>query len=384
MREHSSVSSSITVEINSLVQKKIELGFKIFNFSAGEPKLPTCESIVKAVCHALKKEKVLYPPVSGLPQLKKLAIEWMNKNYRCHYQEENALVVSGGKLGIYLLLQYLLQEGDEVIIPAPYWVSYPAMVKLFKGVPVPIETNESQAWKITAEMLKEACTGKSKILILNNGSNPTGVLYTREELSSILKVAKEKNLFVISDEVYSELVYDKHSYISCGEFDEYLENMAVIQSCSKNFAMTGWRIGFIFGNKNVIKQITSLVSQSTSGVSLVSQWAAIAALKKSKKINAIVRKQMKKNRDSLIEAFKKYLKLKVNPPPSSLYLFISLDDLGIKNKSSGEFCKKALEQANVALVPGVAFGKEGYVRFSFGAERQELKAGVKALSKSLD
>ena len=380
MREIRSLTDSATVAINSIAQQKIDAGIKVFNLSAGEPNLPPHPLIVHAVLEALDQGKTFYPPVSGLSELKKLAIEWMNNAYACHFQEEHCLVVNGGKLGIYLLLQHVLQKNDEVLIASPYWVSYPAITTLFGGSPIVIDTHEEDGWKITPTNLKKACSTKSKILILNNACNPTGALYTKTELKTLLQVASELDLLVISDEVYSGLTYDSRVFVSCGEFNEYQDRVVVIQSCSKNFSMTGWRVGFVFAPTSLIKQLTSLLSQSTSGVTTISQWAAVAVLKQVDTVHSWVRENMQKRRNVLIKAMQDYFGISLRPPPASLYAFIALHHLGIKNITSTEFCKQALDVANVALVPGIAFGKEGFIRCSFGASEQDLELGVKALA----
>lgn len=380
IREIRSLTDSATVAINSIAQQKMAAGIRVFNLSAGEPKLPAHPSIIQGVLEALDQGKVFYPPVSGIPELKKLVCEWMNSAYACHFQEEHCLVVNGGKLGIYLLLQQLLQKEDEVILASPYWVSYPAITKLFGGTPVVIESNEEDGWKITASSLKNACSTKSRILILNNACNPTGTVYTKSELKALLDVASEHDLLVISDEVYSGLTYDDKSFVSCGEFREYQDRVVIIQSCSKNFSMTGWRIGFVFAPPILIKQLTSLVSQSTSGVTTISQWAAVAALKQVDTVTRWVRENMQNRRDVLIKAMRDYFGITITPPSASLYVFIALQQLGVEKITSAEFCKQALEIANVALVPGIAFGKEHFIRFSFGASEEDLKLGVKALA----
>lgn len=380
VRDSMELKDSATVVINSIAQQKAEAGIRVFNLSVGEPKLPPHSIIVRAVSKALEEGKTFYPPVSGLSELKKLASEWMNMTYGCHFHSENCLVVNGGKLGIYLLLQLLLQRNDEVIINAPYWVSYPTIIKLFGALPVVIETEEATGWKLTAHQLRAACTPRSKILILNNGCNPTGTLYTKDELATLLEIAKEQDLLVLSDEVYSGLTYDNNRYVSCGAFSEHRQRVVIIQSCSKNFSMTGWRIGFVFAPTRLIKKLTALVSQSTSGVTTISQWAAVAALRQVNTLTPWVQKNMERRRNSLIKVLCDSFRAEVIPPPSSLYLFISLSQLGVKNMSSVDFCTLVLEQANVALVPGLAFGKDGFVRISFGASEHDLKGGVSALA----
>lgn len=377
------LEDSATVTINSLAQQKINSGMEIYNFSVGEPKLPIHPLLHTAAIEAMEENKAFYPPISGIPELRYSATKWMNDLYGCSYHPKNCLVVNGGKLGIYLLLQLLLKKDDEVIIASPYWVSYPTITQLFGGVPVIVETHEHENWKLTPDKIKNACTNKSKILIINNGANPTGTLYSKQELEEILKIAKQYNLLVLSDEVYSGLTYDNNDYISCGSFDAYQDNVIVIQSCSKNFSMTGWRVGFVFGNENIIKQLTTLLSQSTSGVTTISQWVAISALRNEKIINSSVNQEMQKRRDIMVQELNKHLQISLKAPPSSLYIFISLKDLRIKNISSSEFCKQVLQDANIALVPGSAFGKEGYIRLSFSGDTQDLIMGVKALSDYL-
>lgn len=380
MRQHSPLTTSATVMMNSLAQQKMDAGIRVFNLSAGEPKLPPHPLIINAVMEALELGKTFYPPVSGIPVLRELASEWMNQFYSCHFKPENCLVVNGGKFGIYLLLQYLLQEEDEVLIASPYWVSYPAMTQLFAGRPIIIPTSETNDWKLTPESLKKACTPKSKILIINNACNPTGTLYTKSELKALLDVAQELDLLVISDEVYSGLTYDHNIFTSCGEFINHQDRVIIIQSCSKNFSMTGWRVGFVFAESQLIKQLTSLVSQSTSGVTTISQWAAVAALKQAVTINSWVRERMWHRRNLLINAFHEFFGITIKPPSSSLYVFLSLHQLNIKNNTANEFCKNALEHANVALVPGDAFGEKDFIRFSFGSNEEDLTLGVQALA----
>ena len=374
------VSDSPTVLINTIAQQKIDAGINVFNLSAGEPKLPPHPLIMQGAADALTQGKTFYPPVSGMPALKVLACEWMNSAYACQFEPENCLVVNGGKLGIYLLLQLLLNQGDEVLIVSPYWVSYPTITTLFGGVTKIIETSASNGWKLTPELLKKACGLNTKILILNNGTNPTGALYSTSELAALLKIAYDNDLLIISDEVYSGLSYDDSTYVSCGAFPEYQQRVVIIQSCSKNFSMTGWRVGFVFAPNNLIKALSALISQSTSGVTTISQWAAISALTHVNTINTWVKTNMQYRRNILITALEASFAITINYPRSALYVLMSLQDLGIKDITSTAFCELALTHANVALVPGDAFGKQSFVRLSFGASPSDLTLGVQALA----
>jgi len=377
------IPPSATVAMNSLAQEKKRKGEKVYNLSVGEPAMETSRLIQEAAFTAIQQGKTLYPPVSGIPELREAVVEWMNKKYESTFQKENCLVSCGGKHGLLMCLQSTLEKGDEVLILAPYWVSYPTMVTLAGGVPKIIETTEEKNWKVIPEQIIDACTSQTKILILNNGSNPTGVLYSREELKSILQVAAEKNLIVISDEVYSGLTYDTNEYISVASFNEYKESSIIIQSVSKHFAMTGWRVGFVLGPKNLIEAAEILQSQSTTGTSSISQWAALAAFQNAEVLNTEIQKEMQYRRDIFVRSFEKYFEHKVIPPQCGLYSFLPISFFTVDSIDSVSFCMKLLEQCNVAFVPGSPFGKEGYIRASFGGKSEEIEAALKQLSEYL-
>lgn len=383
MRPALTIEPSATVTINSLALEKKQRGEKVFNLTAGEPMIPTPQVIMDAASQAMRDEKTHYPPVQGVPELLVASSQWMNTNYGTSYGKENTLVTCGGKFGIYALCQTLLEAGDEVLIPSPYWVSYPGIVKLFKGVPVVVPTSVEKQWKVTPEYLAKASTGKTKVLILNNASNPTGTVYTKDEIRGILEFAHKKDLTVISDEVYSELVYTGQPYISCGSFPEYADHVCVIQSCSKSFAMTGWRVGYTFAPPEIIKVLTMLQGQSTTGTSSISQWAAVTAFQNAPEINRYVRKAMQSRRDTFYTTLNKLFDQSITPPDSSLYAFIPLAVFGIEHNDSVKFCEDMLRNANVSAAPGKAFGQEGYLRFAFGEKEEELIGGLESLAQYL-
>lgn len=384
------LKASVTVVINSIAQSKKAAGVRVYNLSAGEPKLKTPEIVREAAIKFIEAGDVPYPSPSGEVKLRKAACEWMNRLYGCSYSVDEAILTTGGKFGIYLLLQYLLGNNSPfkidsakdigVIIPAPYWVSYPAITTIMGGKSVVINTTEESGWKLTPEMLRAVYTRDCRILMLNNGVNPTGAIYTRAEMQKIMDTANELELLVISDEVYSSLIYTDDEYVSCGSFPEYKENVIVIQSTSKAFAMTGWRVGFLFGRKDIIDVMAALTSQSTTGVSLVCQHGAISALEHADQITAWVNAQMKERRDILVKAFKEHFAIDLAYPKATLYAWTSLESLGVKNMSDEDFCVQALEEANVATVPGSGFGQPGYVRFSFAAEADDLVGGISSLA----
>jgi len=375
------IPPSATVTINSIAQQKKKSGERVYNLSAGEPIMNTAQYMKESVDAAMEAGKTLYPPVAGIDELRENATNWMNKLYKTNFiANKHTLVSCGGKFGIYLLLQALLNDGDEVIVISPYWVSYPPMVELFGGRPVIIQTEESDGWKVRPEQIAAAATEKTKLLIFNNGSNPTGVLYDEKELREILKVCKEKNIIVMSDEVYSGLTYDK-PYISCGSFWDHQDHVVIIQSCSKNFGMTGWRVGFVFAPESITKKLVTLQGQSITGTSIVSQWAAVGALAKAEIITSEINKEMKNRRDVFTNTFNElFPNANLKAPHSAFYSFIPLKAFGTYHDDDVKFCEKVLEEANVAMVPGSAFGKPGYVRTSFGAKPEELKDAVKQLA----
>lgn len=375
------IPPSATVVLNSLVQEKRARGERVHNLTVGEPVLPTPDVVRQAAVDAMNAGKTLYSPVQGIPELRSAAAAWMNARHGAGFTPAETVVTCGGKFGLFALLQALLEPDDEVLIIAPYWVSYPGMVSLFGGVPKIVETR-APIWKTSPEDLEAACTEKTKILIVNNGANPTGVLYAKEELASLLAVAKKYNLTVISDEVYSGLTYDGADYASAAFFREYRDRVFVIQSCSKHFAMTGWRVGFVFGPKELIDVVTMLQGQSTTGTASVSQWAALAAFEHADEIQPVIHKEMERRRDAFAQMFRECFGVSLPKPGAGLYYFIPLSVFGVSAAANDiTFCREALENAGVALVPGSAFGARGFVRASFGGKPDEVREGLQALAE---
>lgn len=373
---------SATVTINSLAMKKKAVGQKVFNLSAGEPMLASHELVIAAASEAMKAGKTGYPPAMGIPELRKAASEWVNESYGSNFSVEETLVTCGGKFGLYALARTFLGVGDEAISIAPYWVSYPSLVEMTGATSVEIKTEEKNNWKITAEDLRGSITPKTKIIFFNNAANPTGVTYSRAEIGELIAVAVEHDILFISDEVYSGLVYDGE-FVSAGSFAEFKNNIVVIQSVSKHFAMTGWRVGIVFGASEILNTLADLQTQSTTGTSIISQHAAAAAFLNAKIINARVHAEMLARRDILVQNLQQKFSEKIKSPVAGLYIFLSLSDLGVKEKDDVKFCEQLLEEGNVALVPGAPFGAPGYVRFSFGAEPTELVAAVEAMENFL-
>lgn len=376
------IKPSATVMMNSLAQKKKAAGERIYNLSAGEPMIAPHPLVVEAANKAMVAGKTQYPPIMGIPELRTAASTWMNTNYQTNFSAEQTLVTCGGKFGLYALARTILGSGDEAISISPYWISYPSLIEMTGACAVIVGTKENEGWKITPSALRAAITDKTKIIFFNNAANPTGVLYTREEIFALLKIAREHGVLFVSDEVYSGLVYDGE-FVSAGSFPEFTDNVLVIQSVSKHFAMTGWRVGLAFGPVEIIKTLADLQSQSTTGTSIISQYAAAGAFAHGTEVNARVHAEMLNRRNVLVQALQEKFSVKIKAPSAGLYVFVALTDLGIEEKDDIIFCEKLLEEGNVALVPGTPFGAPGYVRFSFGAEPTELIAAVDVLANYL-
>ncbi len=367
---------SATGIINSAAQQMRKEGIHVYNFAAGDPILANHPRILIAAQTAIDEKMSPYAPIAGLTELRRAASDWMNRRYHCNYGIDQTVITAGGKFGIYAALQILLEEGDEALILAPYWVSYPEMVHLARGTPVILPASEKSHWKVTAEQLKAHITKKTRVLILNNACNPTGALYSHQEIADILSLAKTHNLTVISDEVYSEIVFDGAPFVSCASFPEHSSRVLIIESCSKNFGMAGWRVGFAFGPKELIANLIALQSQSTTGTSLISQKAALAALQHADEVASYVRTAMLKRRNLFFETFNRLFSKTVRPVSSTLYYFAKIENDSMKA------CQEMLEKAHVALVPGIGFGMEGYVRFAYSEEEEQISKGLEALKKN--
>lgn len=379
------LSSSATVSINELVTKKKTSGERIYNFAAGDPVLRNHPSITRRAVQQAEKGFCPYPPVEGVPELRTLTAQWINAGSAAQYSKENVLVTCGGKFAIFSIIYTLVQPHEEVLIPSPYWVSYPEIVRMAGGTPVVVPCSSDGSWKVTAADLVKHLTEKSKFLIFNNACNPTGVLYSRQEVEEILTFAKKYGLTVISDEVYSGLAYEAPGFVSCGSFPEYRERVLIVQSCSKNFGMTGWRVGFVLGPAEVISKLAVLQTQSTTGVSLISQWAAVGALENADEVNAYVNSAMRKRRDLFFNTFRSLFPGPVAPVQSALYAFVPLSSMGIHHtRDSVAVAERLMVADNIALIPGKAFGLEGYVRFTFADVEENIEQGLRALRQAIE
>lgn len=379
------LSASATVTINAMAAKKKMNGERVYNFAAGDPVINNHHSIINRAVRQTEKKFFPYPPVEGIPELRSLVAEWVNITCLTQYAKENVLVTCGGKFALFAIVYALLQSNEEVLIPAPYWVSYPDIVKMAGGTPKVVPTYSENGWKITAQDLLQHINKSSKMLIFNNACNPTGVLYTKREISDILAIAKKFGLIVISDEVYSGLVYEEPGFISSGSFPEHRERILIVQSCSKNFGMTGWRVGFVLGPEDVIKRLAVLQSQSTTGVSVISQWGAVGALENAEEVNSYVKESMRKRKDLFVSSYHSLFPTPIEKIKSALYAFVPLSSMGVQNMTdSVAFSELLIASDNIALVPGTAFGVDGYVRFAFSEQEENIHQGLHVLKHAIN
>ncbi|RXK01873.1 aspartate aminotransferase [Arcobacter sp. CECT 8989] len=378
------LSPSVTMAITALARELKAQGKDILSFSAGEPDFDTPEVIKEAAIKAIKDGHTKYTAVEGTIETKKAIIKKLKKDHGLDYELDEIIVSNGAKHSLFNLFQCLIEEGDEVIIPAPYWVTYPEQVKFSDGVPVFIETDDSTEFKITAEQLKAAITDKTKILLLNTPSNPTGAVYSKEELLSLAEVLKGTDILVFTDEMYEKIMYDGKEFTAVASVsDDMFQRTVTINGISKAVAMTGWRYGYIATpHKALVKAMTKLQGQVTSNVNSVTLEAAVAALDGSADADIeVMRKEFEKRRNVAVESFNAINGISCVVPQGAFYLFVNIKDIG---GDSMKFSADLLEKEGVAVVPGLAFGTEGYFRFSFATDLATIEEGIRRIKKFVE
>ncbi len=378
-----SLSTSLTIAISTLAGELKASGKDVISFSAGEPDFGTPEVIKEAAKKALDDDHTRYTAVPGIPELLDAVKNKLKRDNNLEYKSSQIIVSNGAKHSLFNLFQALIEEGDEVIVPAPYWVTYPELVTYSGGTSVYIETSDKDNFKITPEQLKAAITPKTKMLILTTPSNPSGAVYNKEELIALGKVLEGTDIFVASDEMYEKLVYDGEFTAVGSVSEDMFKRTITINGLSKSVAMTGWRFGYLASvNDELIAAMKKLQSQSTSNINSITQYAAIVALDgKADDDIEMMRKEFKKRRDLAVELFNQSDKLSVEKPDGAFYLFVNIQKV---TDDSMEFCKKLLEEKGIALVPGVGFGSEGYFRFSFATDEESIKEGIKRIKDFCD
>jgi len=374
------LSPSLTIAITMLAQDLKKSGKDILSFSAGEPDFGTPRRIKDEAIKAINDGFTQYTAVPGILEVREAVAGKLKRDNNLDYTAADIIVSNGAKHSLFNLFQAVINPGDEVIIPAPYWVTYPELVKYAFGIPVTIETHDHSNFKITPEQLKAAITEKTKMLILTTPSNPTGSIYSRTELEALGEVLKGTDIIIASDEMYEKLVYDAEFVATASISEDMFKRTVTINGLSKSVAMTGWRFGYLAStNKELIAVMNKLQSQSTSNINSITQKAAIPAL--NGEVDDDIEMMRKAFAGRAVEATKLMNEidgLSVAKPEGAFYLFVNIKDI---SNDSIEFCKELLQEAGVAVVPGIGFGSEGYFRFSFATDMTTIREGIRRIEK---
>ncbi len=385
------LAPSATIAAAAKAKELRDKGVNVLEFTLGEPDFITPAHICEAANAAIKAGHTHYTPAVGIPALKKAICDAFQRDYGVTYQPTEVTVSNGAKHAIHNVLAACCDPGDEVIIPTPYWVSYSALVELVGAVPVLVETTEESGFCMTADQFRNAVTDKTRMLMLNSPSNPTGAVYPVDALEALANVAVEKDVIVLSDEIYDKLIYEGYTFKTFAAFgDAVKERTIIVNGVSKAYAMTGWRIGWTLAPENVSKAIAKLQSQQTSNPCSISQYAAIEALNGPQDCIPEMLAQFQKRRDYVLGRLRKMPGLTFADPGGAFYAFFNVSSHfgrelpgGANVDNSSDFCTALLESAHVALVTGDAFGAPGYVRLSFATSMEVIEAGLDALEKFL-
>ncbi|WP_321311509.1 pyridoxal phosphate-dependent aminotransferase [Halarcobacter sp.] len=378
------LSPSVTMAITALGRELKAQGKDILSFSAGEPDFDTPEIVKNAAIKAIKDGFTKYTAVEGITETKQAIINKLKKDHGLTYELNQIVISNGAKHSLFNLCQLLIEKGDEVIIPAPYWVTYPEQVKFSDGVPVFIDTDESTEFKMTAKQLKAAITPKTKAIMLNTPSNPTGAVYSKEELIAIGKVLEGTDILVWSDEMYEKIMYDGKEFTAAASVSEDMYQRTItINGLSKAVAMTGWRFGYIATPKvEIVKAMTKLQGQVTSNVNSITQHAAIPALEGDADADIeMMRKAFEERRNIAVESFNAIKGVSCFKPQGAFYLFVNIKEI---TPDSMKFAADLLEDKGVAVVPGLAFGMEGYFRFSFATDLASIQEGIRRIKDFIE
>ena len=384
------IAPSPTLSIDAKYKEMLANGIDVVGFGAGEPDFDTPEHIKKAAIDAINNGQTKYTPAAGTLALRKAIAKKFKEDNNLDYAPSQVVVSNGAKHSLVNAFSAVLNPGDEVIIPAPYWVSYTEMVKLADGVPKLVHASEEQQFKITPEQLEEAITAKTKAVIINSPSNPTGMIYSPEELKTLAEIAVKHDLVIIADEIYEKLVYDgKH--VSIASFSEEIKDHTItINGVSKTYAMTGWRIGYAAANDKIAKIMANVQSHASSNPNSIAQAATIAALEGPTEDIDIMRDTFAKRREYMVDRINKIDGVSCIMPQGAFYIMMNIKELfgkEIRGKvinSSDEFAEHLLQEEKVALVPGAGFGAEGYVRWSYATSMENINKGLDRLEKFLN
>jgi len=385
------IKPSPTIAVTQKARELRAAGKDVIGLGAGEPDFDTPDNIKKAAIKAIKSGDTKYTAVDGTPALKKAIVSKFKRENKLNYSTEQITVGTGGKQVLYNAFMATLNKGDEVIIPAPFWVSYPDMVLLAGGKPKIVKCTEQEGFKLTAKKLKKSISKKTKWVILNSPSNPTGAGYSKKEIQDLAKILiKNKNVYILSDDIYEHVKYDNFNFFTIAQISKLKNRTLTMNGVSKSYAMTGWRIGYAAGPENIIKAIRKIQSQSTSNPSSISQAAAVEALNGTQGFIKKRSNAFKQRRDFVVKSLNSIKGITCLTPNGAFYVFPSCKGLlnkKTKLKTDTDFVQKLLEKSNVAVVQGSAFGLDGYFRISYATSMKNLKKAmerIKSFCESLN
>lgn len=384
------IKPSLTLAVDAKAKAMKKSGLDIVSFGVGEPDFDTPEHIKEAAIQALREGFTKYTPVSGIDELKEAVVFRFKEDLGLDFKPNEVVVTCGGKHALYNIAQALWGPGDDVIVPAPYWVSYPPMILLAGANPIIVPTQEENGFKLTPEELKSAVTARTRAIILNSPSNPTGSVYSRKELEALGKVILEKDLTVVSDDIYDKILFDNQSFSNLAMLDSrFKERTIIVNGASKTYAMTGWRIGYLAGPAEIIKAIDMIQSHSTSNPTSIAQKASVAALMGPQDFVKQMVIEFDRRRVYIAERLKALPGVKTTLPQGAFYIFPAFSSYyGRKAgdrilKNSLDLADYLLEKALIAVVPGAAFGEESCVRFSYATSLMQIEKGMDRLEKVL-
>ncbi len=368
------LTPSLTLSIDSKAKAMKAEGIDVCSFGAGEPDFDTPEHIKAAAMASLDGGFTKYTPSSGIPELRQAIADKFLAENKLEYKPSQIIVSNGAKHSCFNTILATVQPGDEVIIPAPYWLSYPEMVRIAGGEPVFVQTTEESGWKMTAAQFEEAMTPRTKMVIINTPGNPTGAVYTREELTALAAVAEEEGIIILSDEIYEKLTYEDVEHVSIASLSPEIHDLTItINGFSKAYAMTGWRLGYLGAPESLAKAIDSIQSHSTSNPCSFAQKGGLAALKGDQQQVKDMREEFEMRRNYMFQRFSGIKGISVVKPQGAFYMLVNISKLSL---TSQNFSDRLLSKANVAVVPGIAFGDDRTIRFSYATSMDVIKKGL--------
>ncbi|BBA79268.1 aspartate aminotransferase [cyanobacterium endosymbiont of Rhopalodia gibberula] len=373
------VSQSITLAIAAKAKAMKAQGIDVCSFSTGEPDFDTPQHIKEAAKLALNQGKTKYGPAAGESRLRAAIAEKLRIDNNLNYTPDNIIVTNGGKQSLFNLMLALIDPGDEVIIPAPYWLSYPEMVKLATGTPVIVQTTTETSYKITPDQLRQAITPKTKLFVLNSPSNPTGTVYSATEIKALAEVIIENNLWVVSDEIYEKILYDGAEHLSIGAVSSEIFHRTIVSNgFAKSYSMTGWRVGYLAAPIELIEATNTIQSHSTSNVCTFAQYGAIAALEESQDSVKQMLQAFTKRRQVILDGIMTIPHLSCPTPMGAFYVFADISQTGM---NSLDFCDALLDSKKVTAIPGIVFGADNCIRLSYATDLTSIEKGIDRLAK---